>query len=470
VSAASGESAGTAAPPHGTTRGPTLDAGLLGLACGAMLVPLNSTMLAVALPSIMAEFAIGASTVAALVTLYLGAVAIALPASGSLGDRYGHRPVFLGGVAAFAIASALAAVAPSFPLLALFRVLQAVSGSLVSTSSVALLRMTAAPDRRGSVFGLFDGVTSVSAALGPLVGGLVVSWFGWRSMFLLAVPLAVGAFALVGSLLPAPAASAGTGRRRRLDAPGLFLLAVTLIALLVGIRGIEDGRTDLALALAAVPLLLVAFIAVETRTEDPAVDPALFRSRTFAAATVGVLGATVVLHGTFVIVPLLVDELLGGDATTSGLVLLGVSALWAVAAPLGGRLSDVAGRRRPAVAGMLLCAAALAGLWLVAAETTPLVVGGLMAVVGLGMGTSGSPRQTAALETVEPARAGMAAGTFLVGRYLGGALGATMAGLVLGGAVTAAGVTLGFGLLAVVALLVAAVSLLLPGRRTRTNR
>jgi MFS family permease len=312
-------------------------------------------------------------------------------------------------------------------------------------------------------------VTSVSAALGPLVGGLVVAWFGWRSMFLLALPLAIVAFALVGALLPAPAL-ARTVRRRRIDVPGLALLAVTLIALLVGVRGIEDGRTDLAIALAAVPLLLVAFVAVEVRTEDPAVDPELFRSRTFAAATIGVLGATVVLHGTFVIVPLLVDELLGGGATTSGLVLLGVSALWAVAAPFGGRLSDVAGRRRPAVAGMLLCAAALAGLWLVAAETTALVVGGLMAVVGLGMGTSGSPRQTAALETVEPARAGMAAGTFLVGRYLGGALGATMAGVVLGGAVTAAGVTLGFGLLAVVALLVAAVSLLLPGRRTSTNR
>ena len=468
MNAAAGENA-EAAPTRGATRGPALDAGMLGLACGAMLVPLNSTMLAVALPSIMTEFAIGASTVAALVTLYLGAVAIALPASGSLGDRYGHRPVFLGGVAAFAIASALAALAPSFPLLAVFRVLQAVSGSLVSTSSVALLRMTAAPDRRGSVFGLFDGVTSVSAALGPLVGGLVVAWFGWRSMFLLALPLAIVAFALVGALLPVPA-TAGTVRRRRIDVPGLALLAVTLIALLVGIRGIEDGRTDLAIALAAIPLLLVAFVAVEVRTEDPAVDPELFRSRTFAAATIGVLGATVVLHGTFVIVPLLVDELLGGDATTSGLVLLGVSALWAVAAPFGGRLSDVAGRRRPAVAGMLLCAAALAGLWLVAAETTALVVGGLMAVVGLGMGTSGSPRQTAALETVEPARAGMAAGTFLVGRYLGGALGATMAGVVLGGAVTAAGVTLGFGLLAVVAVLVAAVSLLLPGRRTSTNR
>jgi DHA2 family multidrug resistance protein-like MFS transporter len=245
---------------------------------------------------------------------------------------------------------------------------------------------------------------------------------------------------------------------------------VTLIALLVGIRGIEDGRTDLAIALAAVPLLLVAFVAVEVRTEDPAVDPELFRSRTFAAATIGVLGATVVLHGTFVIVPLLVDELLGGDATTSGLVLLGVSALWAVAAPFGGRR---VGRRRPE-APRGRGDAALRGRARGALAGRGRDDGARRRRLdGRGRprdGTSGSPRQTAALETVEPARAGMAAGTFLVGRYLGGALGATMAGVVLGGAVTAAGVTLGFGLLAVVALLVAAVSLLLPGRRTSTNR
>jgi MFS family permease len=327
--------------------------------------------------------------------------------------------------------------------------------------------MAAPPDRRGSVFGLFDGVTSISAAVGPLVGGLIVSWFGWRWMFLLAVPVALAALALVGVLLPAPAVEARAGRRR-IDVPGLALLALALIALLVGIRGIEDGRPELAFALVAVPLLLVAFVAVERQTDDPAVDPALFQSRAFAAATLGVLGATVILHGTFVIVPLLVEELLGGDPTTSGLVLLGVSALWAVAAPFGGRLSDVVGRRRPAVAGMLVCAAGLAVLWLVAPETTPIVVGGLMAAVGLGMGISGSPRQTAALETVEPARAGMAAGTFLVGRYVGGALGATMAGVVLGGTVTAPGVTLGFGLLTLVALLVAGVSVLLPARRTGT--
>jgi len=127
-----------------------LSPAMLGVASGAVLVPLNSTMLDVALPSVMGEFAIGPETVSSLVTLYLGAVTVALPASGSLGDRFGQRRVFLVGVLAFAMASLLAAAAQSFELLALARVLQAVSGALVSTTSVALVRAMSPPERRGA--------------------------------------------------------------------------------------------------------------------------------------------------------------------------------------------------------------------------------------------------------------------------------------------------------------------------------
>jgi len=170
---------------HRDTDGRLWTTAMLGIAAGSILSPLNSTMLAVALPSVMDEFVIDAATVASLVTLYLASVAIALPASGSIGDRFGHRRSFLVGVAGFGGASLLAATAGSFPLLAIARVLQAISGALVSTSSTALVRDEAPPARRGAAFGLFDSVTSVSAAIGPLIGGLLVVAFGWRALFLL---------------------------------------------------------------------------------------------------------------------------------------------------------------------------------------------------------------------------------------------------------------------------------------------
>jgi len=458
-------------PATTPARGPRrlMTGAMLGLASGAILVPLNSTMLAVALPSVMTEFGVGAATVASLVTLYLGAVAIALPASGSLGDRFGHRRLFLIGVAAFALASAFAATATSFEVLAAARVCQAVSGAFVSTSSVALLRAMAPADRRGSAFGLFDMLVSTSAAVGPLIGGLLVAGLGWRSLFVVAVPVAIFAAVAVGAVVRPGPVEPATDRHvvpRPIDLPGLGVLAAFLVSLLLGLRGLEGGGPEVVAILAA-PVLLALFVFIELRTEHPAVDPRLFASRSFAAAVVGVFGTTVILHATLVLVPLLVERIQGGDAQTSGFVLLGISALGAIAAPIGGRRSDIVGRRQPAVIGTVASLVGLAALWLVAPQASTLVLGLLLALVGFGMGMAGSPRQTAALETIEPARVGMAAGTYFTGRYIGGALGATLAGAVLGGTVTPAGVSTGFGILTVVAVGVAAASLFLPGRGAR---
>lgn len=444
-----------------------LSPAMLGVASGAVLVPLNSTMLAVALPSIMDQFGVDAITVSSLVTLYLGAVTIALLASGSLGDRYGQRPVFLIGVVAFALASLLAAVAPSFEVLALSRVLQAISGALVSTTSVALVRAMSPPDRRGAAFGLFDMLVSTSAAIGPFIGGVLVVAFGWQSLFLLAVPVALFAAIVVGLVVRpgdehAPARAAG--RNPGIDVPGLVLLAAVLIALLVAIRGGGEGLVGVVAVVAVVPLA-VLFLWFELRADRPAVDPRLFTSRAFSAAVAGVLLATVILHATFILVPLLVERLLGGSAETAGLVLLGISGLGAIAAPFGGRLSDRTGRRRPVVAGAICLTIGLVALWLLAVDSTALVIGALLGVVGFGMGFSGSPRQAAALESIAPDRVGMAAGTYYTGRYLGGVIGASLAGAVLGTTVTEAGVTLGFGLLALVGVAIVVVSFGLPGRR-----
>ena len=449
---------------------------MVGVASGAVLVPLNSTMLAVALPSVMSEFGIGPATVSTLVTLYLGAVTVALPASGSLGDRFGQRPVFLAGVVGFALASLLAAIAPSFELLALARVLQALNGALVSTTSVGLIRAISPPDRRGTAFGLFDMLVSTSAAIGPFVGGVLVGAFGWRSLFVIAVPVAFFAAIMVGFVvrldrrpgnpMTGERASASPPVPRPLDIRGLALLAATLIALLVAIREAGDGGPGLLAAIAVIPLLLL-FLRFELASDHPAVDPRLFTFRPFAAAVLGVLGATVVLHGAFILVPLLVENLLSGTAQTAGSVLLAISALGAVAAPIGGRLSDRYGRRLPVVAGSLFVMAGLIALWWFAADSSAAVIGVLLAVVGLGLGLSGSPRQAAALDVIPAERVGMAAGTYYTGRYLGGVLGASLAGAVLGASVTGAGVTLGFGLLAIVGTAIVVVSFGLPDRPIR---
>jgi EmrB/QacA subfamily drug resistance transporter len=455
-----------ATAPGGSGRGRLISAVMLGVASGSILVPLNSTMLAVALPGVMDEFRLPASTVTSLVSLYLGAVAIALPVGGALGDRFGSRRVFLAGVLGFGAASLVAALASSFVVLEIARVLQAASGALVSTSSATLIRETAPPDRRGETFGLFDLLTSTSAAVGPFIGGVIVGAFGWRAMFFLAAPIAVGAAIVVGLVLNRPGRRAGDappGPHAPLDIAGLGLLGLTIAAFLVALRGSDAGTLGTVAAISVIPLLAL-FVVVELRQSRPAVDPHLFRRRTFAAAIIGIFGATVVLHGSFILVPLLVERLLRETPTTSGIVLLGIAGVGAIVAPFGGRASDRVGRRRLVVAGSLVTAGGLAALALPAGVSSSVVVAVLLGVVGLGLGLAGSPRQAAAFEAIEPGRMGMAAGTYYTGRYLGGVVGASLAGAVLGVSVTADGVSIGFGLLAAAALAVALVSLWLPGR------
>ncbi len=434
---------------------------LLGLASGAVLIPLNSTMVAVALPRIMTEFNIGAGTVSWLVTLYLATVALAVPTSGSLGDRFGHRRMFVLGVGAFAATSLLAAIAWSFPILVLARVLQAASGASMTPNAAAILRAIAPEDRRGSSFGLLDMLTSTSAAIGPFLGGLLVSGFGWRSMFVLAVPIALVAATAVTAVVPASRPRAP--HRAPLDLLGLVLLSVALLGLLVTFSAARGtGRVWWGAGASAV--VLGSFVWRELHIPQPAVDVRLFRVWPFTTAVAGVLGTTIVLHATLILIPILTQNLMHATATASGLVLLGLSGLSALTAPFGGRLSDRIGRRVPAVVGSMFMVIGLGALWLTTGRSSALLVGVLLGIVGIGFGLSGSPRQTSALESVAQTATGMAAGAYYTARYIGGVLGASLAGVVLGGSLSHDVVAKGFGILTVVAVGVTLVSVGLRGR------
>lgn len=454
--------------PSGRRREGLPSSRMLGIASGAILVPLNSTMLAVALPGIMGEFRLGANEVSSLVSLYLGAVAVVLPLAGSLVDRFGARRIFLGGVLMFAGASLIGAVGTSFVILEVARALQAAFGALISTSSAALIREMAHRDRQGEAFGLFDLLVSSSAAIGPFVGGVVVATFGWRSLFTIAIPVALLAAAMVGALHRPPRTTVRPdGPRPPLDLAGLGLLALLIVAFLVALR--TFGTVTGTIALAATLPLFALFVLAEARAARPAVDLALLRQAPFASAAIGVFGATVVLHGCFFLVPILVEGLLAGSPTASGLVLLGIAGVSAIFAPWGGRLSDRLGRRPVAVAGSLVTAVGLAVLAGPIGMSTAIAVGVLLGVVGLGLGLAGAPRQAGAFESVEPERVGMAAGTYYTARYLGGVVGASLGGAVLAAGVTTGAMSVGFGLLAIVSGVVAIVSFGLPsaprGRR-----
>jgi MFS family permease len=175
---------------------------LLTIVLGAMLVPLNSTMIAVALPRLIADFGSELSSAGWLVTGYLIAMASLQPVAGKLGDRLGRRALVLAGLGWFGLSSLGAGLAPDLPLLIAFRIQQAVAGALIFPNGIALLRATAPPGRLGRRLGLVMGALPLAAALGPLVAGLLLAFADWRAIFLFNLPLVVVPLVLGWRSLP----------------------------------------------------------------------------------------------------------------------------------------------------------------------------------------------------------------------------------------------------------------------------
>ena len=170
-----------AGAPTVTVRGERLI--LLTVMLGVFLAPLNSTMIAVALPDIMLDFGVGISRAGWLITAYLIAMASLQPLAGKLGDSFGHRTMVLSGLSVFGLVSVGASLAPSLPVLLVFRVFQAVSAALIVPNCFALLREILSADRRGAGFGLMGSGIAVAAALGPPLGGILVKAGGWSAIF-----------------------------------------------------------------------------------------------------------------------------------------------------------------------------------------------------------------------------------------------------------------------------------------------
>jgi EmrB/QacA subfamily drug resistance transporter len=430
--------------------------------CGAALGPLNSTMIAVALPPMAADLRVDASTMSWLVTAYLITMAALQPVAGKLGDRLGPRPVLLAGYALFLLASAVAAFVHSLPLLVACRVVQAVAGALLAPTGLALLRRTAPPDRLGRAFGVVGAVLPLAAAVGPVLGGVLVELGGWPAIFLVNLPVTLFALVLGWWVVPhADHRGVTAGFDARFDVLG----AGWLCALLIGLTVLLDTAPGGAVLVVACVVLAVAtwaFVRHERRHPDAVLPPRLFTRRTFVAAAAGIGLANLAFYVTLLAVPLLLHDR-GIDGAQAGLVLGALTLASSPLSMLGGRLADRVGLRLPAVVGLALVLAGLVPLLLdPSGLPLPLLVVAL-GVMGAGVGLSMPPFQLGALHDVAQHDTGMATGVFSTSRYLGSVAGASLLAGPL--APTSAGAeTLLFAVLAVAAAAGVAAAAVLPGR------
>jgi MFS family permease len=405
----------------GTTRG------LVAACLAASLMPLNSTMIAVAVPDIAEHVHTPPGTVTqALVATYLvAAIALQSP-GGKLGDRIGQWSAFGFGQALLAVGAIAGFLAPTLWLLTASRVLMAAGGAIVVPATVALLRTELPEHRRGRAFGIFGSVMSLAAGIGPLVGGELVRWFGWPSIFLANVPVLV-----LSAVLAASAHHEPTPRRpTRFDWVGSVLLAGTLVCLVLAAE--ERGESALLLVAAGVAFL-VPFVVVERRVADPVVAFALFRDVRFAAGTLVIALLNLVMYALVFEIPLVVAHTFHLGAARTGRLLIFLMLAMVLTSFLAGRLTDRFGPRPLGLLGVLTCLLGLVLMRVLPLDAAtdlrlPLVL------LGVGLGLANPAAQAASLAGVARADSGMAAGVSSTMRYLGGIVGIALLGRVIDGA------------------------------------
>jgi MFS family permease len=325
------------------------------------LVPLNSTMIAVALPDVADDFGIGSGSAGILVTIYLVVMLVGQPTLGGVIDIVGARRALHWALIGFIGASVAASFAGTFPLLVIGRATQAVFGAALMPSSQALLRSLTEPAQRGRSFGLLGSFIGAGAAAGPVFGGLLTQFGGWRGIFLINVPIAAAALWAVANLKPLP-----TNRGRVPGAPGLTHVLT---------------------------------------------------QRAFGAAFVTQATTTFGQYSLLLAVPIVLDGR-GWSSTQVGMALTALTAGMVLMGPVGGRVSDHRGRRLPVVIGVGAATFATALATLMVENSSAGVVAAIT-TFGFGLGFAVPSVQTAALESVPEEFAGSAAGILSMSRYTG---------------------------------------------------
>ncbi len=433
---------------------------VMAVALGNLLVPLNSTMIVVALPLIARDLAIDRTASAWLVTSYLIAMASLQPVAGRLGDRVGRRRLMLGALVYFGLASVGAALSTDIVVLVLFRLQQALAAAAIVPNGLAILRGSSGETRAGAYFGISGATTGVGAAAGPLLGGLLAS-IDWRWIFLVNVPLAGLALALAWRSLPMGSPPRPTSRPDLAGAVGLGVLLSVAAWTLTGASRSPDAFTVALIAVLAVGGAL--FVRYEARHADAALPPRLFAVRAFSGANLTIALANLALYGTLIAVPVILAGSGPEASLRSGIALSALSVAMIVLSPVSGVLVDRAGARWPTALGGMLIATGLA-LPVFAGRTSDfLVLVAALPIAGAGVALTFPATRLAAVDSVPARHAALASGVTSSSCYFGGMIGALAAAAALDRPSGPAVPQL-FMALAAAGLAAAAAGLLLPAR------
>jgi EmrB/QacA subfamily drug resistance transporter len=399
----------------------------------SLMVALDVTVVATALSSIRLHLGASIEQLEWTVNAYGLSFAVLLMTGSALGDRFGRRRLFAGGMALFVAASAACALAPDVGTLIAARAVQGAGAAVVAPVSLAMLGAAFPPERRGRALGIYGGITGLAVLGGPVVGGAITQGLAWQWIFWLNVPIGLAAIPFVLRRM-----DESFGPRAALDAPGLGLVTGAALGIVWGlVRGNTSGWGSLEVVgtLGAGVVFAVLFVVWELRAGEPMLPMRLFRSRAFAsgnAATLLMFGA---LFSAVFFMAQFLQTALGQSPLQAGLRLIPWTGTVFIVSPIAGALVDKVGERPLVVGGLLMQAAGLAWVALLARTGLPyaqMIPPLIIAGVGISMALPAA--QNAVMGAVMPTEIGKASGTFSTMRQLGGAFGLAIAVAVFTGA------------------------------------
>jgi EmrB/QacA subfamily drug resistance transporter len=412
---------------------------LLVLCLGFFMVLLDLTIVNIAIPSIIDGLKAGLDQILWVLNAYTLTYAVLLITAGRLGDRFGQRNVFVIGLVLFTLASAACGLAQDPNQLIVARITQGIGGALLTPQTLAILTQIFPPERRGAAFGIWGAVAGVATITGPILGGVLVTWFDWRWIFYVNLP--VGVLTMVLALLFVP--DLRPGRRAGLELVGVLLASTSLFLVTFGlIEGQKYNWSTITTwhgiavtipeVIGAGLVLLVLFFVWDHFRPTPLVPISLFRDRNFSIMSWVSAVLTFGMIGMFLPLTIYLQSALGFTAIKAGLTLVPMSLVSMVVAPNAGRLADRIGGRYIVMFGLSLFAAGMAFIdaraW-VDSDWLTFLPGTLVA--GLGLGCTFAPLATVAMRNVRPQMAGAASGVMNTVRQLGGAVGSATVGAVL---------------------------------------
>ncbi len=399
-------------------RAPTGSPGatLFAVSVAHFLMPFMMSGVGVALPSLGRDLGGSAAQLGLVETAYVLSASVFLLAMGRAGDIHGRRRVFEWGIGVFTAVGGALSQARTIEAVIALRFLQGAGGAMIAATGMAIVVAVFPPEQRGRALGV--SVASVYAGLscGPFVGGLLVTAFGWRSLFYLCVPLGIGTLVLLRATLRGEWAEA---RGEPFDWPGALAWGSAILLLIVGATSLGRGPWSWGVAAAGMAAG-AAFLALEARTAHPLLDVGLLRRNpVFALSNLAALLNYAATFGVTFYLSLYLQYVKGMSPREAGLVLVLQPLAQALLSPACGRLADRWAPGRVATAGMALCAAGLGAAATISEATSVGFVRGVLLVLGTGFALFSSPNTSAIMGSVPPRQLGVASGLAATMRTLG---------------------------------------------------